>query len=50
MQTLKTYADSSGMTLNRYLSEVYGLGMNEDLMRQTQMEYQLALELSLIHI
>lgn len=44
MQTLKTYADSSGMTLNRYLSEVYGLGMNEDLMRQTQMEYQLALE------
>ena len=44
MQSLQTYADSANMTLNRYLADVYGLGMDEDLMRQTQMDYQLALE------
>ena len=44
MQSLQTYADSATMTLNRYLADVYGLGMNEELMRQTQMDYQLALE------
>ena len=44
MQSLQTYADSANMTLNRYLADVYGLGMNEELMRQTQMDYQLALE------
>ncbi len=44
MQSLQTYADSANMTLNRYLADVYGLGMDENLMRQTQMDYQLALE------
>lgn len=46
MSALKTYAENQKMSVDRYLTTVYGVGMNEELMRQIQTEYELAMEYS----
>ena len=44
MATYLLYANASGVSLDRYLAESYGLGVNEKLMREIHTEYQLAME------
>lgn len=44
MLTYELYAEASKISVDRYLAISYGLGVNEDLMRDMLSEYQLAME------
>lgn len=44
MTSLATQATQQKVSLDRYLTAIYGVGMNENLMRSIQLDYQLAME------